>query len=165
MNATTGLGGITLEDLRPVAGGVGQLSHEQLAHVAEGGTVEVAGHVLSAAELDIRREPNPGTVVESFGGLAVALDTTLDDDLVIEGLARDIVSQVQQVRRDLDLDVSDRITLAWASADDEVQAAFARHGDWIAGEVLATEVRMATSGDVAIDCAGHVVAVTVRRAA
>jgi len=151
-------------DMGPVAGGVARLAHEQLAHVAEGGTVEVAGHELSAGDLDIRREPNPGTVVESFGGLAVALDTTLDDDLLVEGLARDLVSQVQQARRDLDLDVSDRISLTWASSDADVQVAFERHGDWIAGEVLATQVSRAADAATSIDCGGHAVAVTIEPA-
>ncbi len=123
-----------------VAGAVAALDHDALTVVADGGSVEVSGHTLTRDDLDLRREPAPGTVVETSAGLAVALDTTLDDDLVVEGVARDVISRVQQVRRDLDLDVSDRITLGWASSDDTVRAAMATHGDWIAGEVLATAV-------------------------
>ena len=153
------------KEMGRVAGGVAQLSHDQLAAVAEGGTIEVAGHDLTSGDLDIRREPNEGTVVESFGGLAVALDTTVDEELAIEGLARDLVSQVQQVRRDLDLDVSDRIRLGWASDDPAVRAAFADHGATIAGEVLAVEV---TADDpnatTQLDCGGHGVAVVVTAA-
>lgn len=153
------------KEMGRVAGAVAQLSHDQLAAVAEGGTVEVAGHALTAADLDIRREPNQGTVVESFGGLAVALDTSLDAELAIEGLARDLVSQVQQVRRDLDLDVSDRITLGWASDDPDIRAAFAAHGATIAGEVLAMDVNADDpAATTQLDCGGHLVAVVVARA-
>ncbi len=153
------------KEMGRVAGGVAQLSHDQLAAVAEGGTVEVAGHQLASADLDIRREPNEGTVVESFGGLAVALDTTVDEELAIEGLARDLVSQVQQVRRDLDLDVSDRIVLGWASEDPDIRAAFAAHGETIAAEVLAVTVTADDPGATTqLDCAGHAVAVVVTSA-
>ncbi len=151
-------------EMGAMAGRVSQLSHDDLAAVAEGGTVSVAGHDLSRDDLDLRREPNPGTVVESFGPLAVALDTTLDDDLVVEGLARDLVSRVQQVRRDLDLDVSDRITLGWSSDDEQVRAAFAAHGSWIAGEVLATRIEDDPAAGTSLDVGEHAVQVVVARA-
>ncbi|MBY5161553.1 isoleucine--tRNA ligase [Salsipaludibacter albus] len=149
-------------EMGAVAGGVAALSHEDLAAVADGGTVEVAGHELGRDDLDLRRDPNPGTVVEASGPLAVALDTTLDRELEVEGLARDLVSRIQQVRRDLDLDVSDRVVVGWASDDEQVREAFARHGDQIASEVLAVEITADDpTADVEVDCGVGPVSVSV----
>ena len=60
-----------------------------------------------------------------------------------EGMAREVVSRVQRLRKEAGLAVSDRIRLAVA-APDEVQAALRAHEAWIAGEVLATEVAVAS---------------------
>ena len=68
----------------------------------------------------------------------------LTDDLRSEGVARDVVSKIQQVRRSLDLDVSDRIAVRWHTPDEAMAAAIERHQDLIAGEVLATKMSRGT---------------------
>ena len=90
------------------------------------------------------------------GSLSVALDTTLDESLLTEGIAREIINRVQAARRDADLDVTDRITVRWSSEDDAVIAAFDAHADLIGGEVLAASIERA-GGGVAIDVVGHTV--------
>ncbi len=93
-----------------------------------------------AADLVIERTPLPGVVVASEGAVSVALDTELTSELTTEGTARELISRIQGLRRDLGLDVSDRITLAWWSESDEIAAAMATHGDLIASEVLARAI-------------------------
>jgi isoleucyl-tRNA synthetase len=104
----------------------------------EGAVLDVAGVSVSAADVVVQRQAHQGVVVETAGGLAVAIDTTLDDDLVVLGAAREVISRIQGARRELDLAVTDRITVTWSSGDESVISAFARHGDVIAGETLAT---------------------------
>jgi len=78
-------------------------------------------------------------VVQQGEGLAVALDPAVTAALRTEGMAREVVSRVQRLRKESGLAVSDRIRLAVA-APSEVQAAMHAHAAWIAGEVLARDV-------------------------
>ena len=84
-------------------------------------------------------EPLEGYEVEAEAGRAVALALELDDELLREGLAREIVHAVQNARKRAGLDVSDRISLTLGGDDGLVEAARS-HEDYIAGETLATSV-------------------------
>jgi isoleucyl-tRNA synthetase len=130
--------------MKDVAAGIAALPSRDVARLLEGETLEVAGTVISADDVMVQRVAHEGVVVETAGPLAVALDTSLDDDLVILGTAREIVSRVQGVRRELDLAVTDRISLTWQSDDAAVAKAFAVHGAMIATETLATTVEQGT---------------------
>jgi isoleucyl-tRNA synthetase len=78
--------------------------------------------------------------VEREGSHAVALELEVDDDLRVEGWAREIVHTVQATRRDAGLEVSDRIVLT-LDGDDQLLGAARRHEAYIGGETLAIEVR------------------------
>jgi isoleucyl-tRNA synthetase len=80
----------------------------------------------------------------------VVLDTAVTPELAAEGLARDVVRVVQQARREAGLNVSDRITLV-VDAPDEVADAVRTHEPFVAGEVLAEEVRYGPAGDAAFE--------------
>jgi isoleucyl-tRNA synthetase len=69
----------------------------------------------------------------------VALDTDLDDDLIAEGKARDVVRAVQQARRDAELNVADRIKLS-LSLPDDLLAATEQFRDWVGQQTLAVEL-------------------------
>ena len=76
-------------------------------------------------------------VVVQDGAVAVALDTTLDDDLRLEGTARELVRAINDHRKAIGLDLADRIRVELAAP--APCSAARRHGEWIAGEVLAVE--------------------------
>jgi isoleucyl-tRNA synthetase len=80
------------------------------------------------------------------GLFVVAVDTTLTDDLRLEGIARDLVRHLQNARKEAGLDISDRITLRY-QANERARAAIESHGEWIAGEVLAVELEAGPAGD------------------
>jgi isoleucyl-tRNA synthetase len=107
------------------------------------GRVAVDGHVLEPGEYELRTRPREGFEAIDDGTFVVAVDTVLTDELVLEGVARDLVRHLQNVRKELGLDVSDRIRVRYA-ASGKAQEALARHRDWIAGEILAVEL---ASGD------------------
>jgi isoleucyl-tRNA synthetase len=127
-------------EMQRVAAGITALTDDELAGILEGGSVEVAGVPIALADLVVERTPIEGVIVEAGPDFACALDTTLDETLVQEGIAREIVSRVQRLRREAGLEVIDRITLKWHSLDPEVGTAFATHHDVIVGEVLASSV-------------------------
>jgi isoleucyl-tRNA synthetase len=124
--------------MKEVAAQIAALGSDDVGRLLEGAVLDVAGVSVSAADVVVQRQAHQGVVVETAGGLAVAIDTTLDDDLVVLGAAREVISRIQGARRELDLAVTDRITVTWSSGDESVISAFARHGDVIAGETLAT---------------------------
>jgi len=105
------------------------------------------GIILTAEEVEIRAEEKQGHAVEMNQGLYVVLDIRLNAALIQEGLAREIVSKVQNMRKNAGFALTDRIRLEMV-ADDEVNAAVLAHEDYIAGETLATAIiRRTESGD------------------
>ena len=108
-------------------------------------SIEVRGgrEQLQADDLTVQRHARGDVIVRSDGEVVAALDPALTDDLRQEGLAREVVSRVQRMRRDAGYRVSDRIEL-WVGGDPPVQEATRRHADYIAGETLA---RALTVGD------------------
>jgi isoleucyl-tRNA synthetase len=104
------------------------------------GTLAIGGQTLNSDEFELRL-----TMKEGFKGqplpdntAVVQLDLTVHPELAREGIARDFVRMVQQLRKDKDFDVSDRISLIWTSTSDEVKQALAEHKDYICDQVLAT---------------------------
>jgi isoleucyl-tRNA synthetase len=95
-------------------------------------------HELTADDLLVAMKPLEGYQVEREGSHAVALELEIDDDLRVEGWAREIVHAVQGARRDAGLDVSDRIALT-LDGDDALIGAARAHETWVAGETLAVE--------------------------
>ncbi len=105
--------------------------------------IEVAGESfeLNADEIAIREEPLGDLLVESDAGFTVALDPHIDDELRLEGMAREVVSRIQRLRRDSGLAVSDRIRLEIA-AEAEVAAALEHYRDYVAHETLAEHLEL-----------------------
>jgi isoleucyl-tRNA synthetase len=124
---------------KEVAAGIAALDPAAVAALLEGVTLVVAGESIGLADCVVQRTPRADTAVAAAGSITVALDTHLDPDLLAEGMARDLVSRIQTLRREAGLAVTDRIRLRWSSRDGRVVEAFARHGALIAAEVLAVE--------------------------
>jgi isoleucyl-tRNA synthetase len=122
------------------AAAIAALGASDLEEILGGGKVSVAGEDLGLDDIIVERTPREGTVVETGPALAVALDTTLSEDLVLEGVAREVISRVQRMRREAGLEVTDRIRLAWSSDDATVRSALTRHSSQIGAEVLALSV-------------------------
>ncbi len=125
-----------------------------LAAVREGTEIgiSVAGreHTLSAGDLILTMKAPEGYSVEREGAHAVALDLAIDDDLLREGRAREIVHAVQNARKTAGLQVEDRIELWLAGAPALIESAEA-HRDYLMGETLAVESSLGENGTSA-DC-------------
>ena len=107
----------------------------------DGGRARCGDNVLEPGEFEMRVQPLDESTTRALGGTLglVVLDIVPTDELRREGLARDLVRAVQQRRRELGLDVTDRIRLE-VSGDPPVLAAVDAHGKWIAEQVLAREI-------------------------
>ncbi len=136
--------GPAMKATKPVVEG---LSQAQLRTIETGGQieVEVPGHgvlMLDATRVTISARAATSLVVQQGDGLSVALDPAVTPALRAEGMAREVVSRVQRLRKESGLAVSDRIRLVVAGPA-EVQDALRQHAQWIAGEVLARECVLA----------------------
>ena len=127
--------------LRAVSAGLQGLGQVELRAFAAGGPLTVEGEALQAEDVLLVRAPKPGLVVASEGALTVALDTVVTEELRLEGLAREIVNRVQNLRKTADLDVSTRVrvTLRCGGA---LAAAAAAWGEMIRGETLASTLEI-----------------------
>ena len=102
-------------------------------------TVDGETHMLSPEDLEVLKSASGDLLVQESAGFVAAIDPTVTDELRFEGMARELISRVQRMRKEAGLAVSDRIRLEIAG-DSEVKAAVSRHRAWIASEVLATEL-------------------------
>jgi isoleucyl-tRNA synthetase len=129
------------KELRAVQSALQSGDFEEL----EGGRFRAAGHELEPNEVLVERGGREGWSVAAADGVTVALDLTLDPELELEGRVYDLIRQVNTLRKDEGYELTDRIVLTVPQAESELVE---RHGDWIKGEVLATEIRV--DGDLAI---------------
>jgi len=116
------------------------LSQEALNAYRDGQPVEfeVDGehYTLEPGDLEIVQEARGELIVKGEGATTIALDGTLDDELIAEGVARELVNRIQRLRRDVGLEITDRIDLLIAGPE-LVRDAATTHREFIGGETLA----------------------------
>ena len=146
-----------------------QQARELAATFEEGREVELetdVGPLTIGPELvEVRREPAEGTAFAYEAPFGVSLDLDIGPELRREGLAREFVHQLQSVRRDLGLEVTDRVVVQ-VRGPDEVEASLREHADYVSEELLATGLEIG-SADVegrTVTVEGTEVVVAVRKA-
>ncbi|MBL1281300.1 MAG: isoleucine--tRNA ligase [Fluviicola sp.] len=129
--------------MKAIAGMVAQLSADDIAHIEvnKGWSGEINGNAVSldVTDFDIVAKDIPGWLVNSEGGLTVALDITLSEELKAEGIARELVNRVQNLRKDSGLEVTDRILLK-VDTNEEIRKAIEANASYVCNEVLANDV-------------------------
>jgi isoleucyl-tRNA synthetase len=131
---------------------------KQIQTLASGGVlpVEIGGEKveLESKDVQIERKVKEGLAAGNEGELTVALDTALNEELLEEGLAREIVNRINSMRRERNFEVVDRIQIIIQTTP-RVQACFERYRDYIAHEVLATDIRFEKCAGVVCDLNGE----------
>jgi len=126
-----------------VARRIKEMSSAEAVQLDRTGTfsTEISGSpiTITSEDVSIAAQSIEGWLVESGGGLTVALDTTLTPELINEGLAREFVNRVQNMRKDAGFEVTDRIRIHF-EAPSRVAEAVQRLSDYIKSETLATHV-------------------------
>ena len=132
--------------MKGVAAQMDTLSQEQIAELETNGTIgiNVDGNDLTVevADVEIISEDIPGWLVSNEGALTVALEVELTEELKQEGMAREIINRVQNIRKDSGFEITDRISIV-LSPNDEVQQAVKVFGDYIKTQVLADSINIA----------------------
>lgn len=132
-------------------GWIQNMSNEQLITLLDGQSVTLAladdeTLELSPGDVVVDRQPKEGLAVAAEGAIVVGLDLELTEELIAEGLAREFVNKVQQMRKSHDLEVTQRISVNFV-ADAAVQEAVKQHHAYICTEILASGLEAVDKAD------------------
>ncbi|HIP33037.1 MAG TPA: isoleucine--tRNA ligase, partial [Crocinitomicaceae bacterium] len=139
--------------MKAIAGMVAQLSADDIAKIEadKGWTGEINGDavMLDLTDFYVVAKDIPGWLVSSENGITVALDITLSEELKAEGIARELVNRVQNLRKDSGLEVTDRILLK-VDTNEEIRKAIEANASYVCNEVLANDVIFETLDENAL---------------
>lgn len=123
-----------------IAAHIAKLSRVEIVALERGQTHNIESITIGLDDVLIVRQAKGDVVALSEGGLTVALDTTVTEELIAEGLMREALSLLQKMRKDKDLLVTDRIILTFDSEDASLEAALKRFNDYLKEELLADAI-------------------------
>jgi isoleucyl-tRNA synthetase len=132
------------KEMKNVANRIATLTDEEISTYERQGFIDLlvgmTTHRIERGEIEIIAEDVEGWLVASEFGVTVALDTELSNELIYEGIAREFVNRIQNLRKDSGFDVTDRIKIDLGKATGGVLSAVERHRDYIQQETLATDI-------------------------
>jgi isoleucyl-tRNA synthetase len=135
--------------MRFVVAAINTWGQEQIAEIERNGKInmdiEGEGFELLLEEVLISSQDIPGWSVASDAGVTVALDVTLTEELKQEGVARDLVNRIQNLRKDMGLEVQDKIKIKLSDDNELVNAAVAGFGSYIEAETQAVSLRFVSN--------------------
>ncbi|KAB2808707.1 isoleucine--tRNA ligase [Phaeocystidibacter luteus] len=136
--------------MKGIAGYVNQMDTDAIRAFEANGSLEIDVNgesvKLESEDIEVSTADIPGMLVASENGVTVALDITLDEELTAEGLAREVVNRIQNLRKDSGLDVTDRISLTLGGSG-ELQKAVEANSEYVCSEVLAEDWKWEENGD------------------
>ncbi len=151
--------------MKELAAAIGKMTQDEIAQFEAAGTFRLIDIDLVAEDVDIITEDMPGWLVANNGILTIALDIELTDALVEEGIARELVNRIQNLRKTSGLEITDRITIE-IERRDEIAAAVEHCREYIASQVLATSLTLVdkVAEPQVLDMDGYNVNITIKKA-
>ena len=140
--------------MKGIAVAMSALEQEQIADLEKNGTIalNVDGNdvVVEAADVEIISEDIPGWLVSNEGNLTVALEVELNDELRREGMARELINRIQNLRKENNFEITDRVNVE-VSPNQEVENAVSSFADYIKGQVLADNIVVADNDGAEVE--------------
>ena len=132
--------------MKLLAAAIQEMSQENIAEFEKNGsfTFDIQGQpaVVELADVEIISEDIPGWLVANEGKLTVALDITITEELRKEGIARELVNRIQNIRKSSGFDITDKVNVVIAS-NEATDAAVEEYKDYMANQVLANSIEIA----------------------
>ncbi len=100
------------KDMKAVAAEINAMNSDQIAQLEKEGSMNISGHEIGLEDVEISTKDIPGWTVASEGKTTVALDLTITDELKAEGIAREFINRIQNLRKEKNFDLIDRISIA-----------------------------------------------------
>ena len=158
------------KNMKAAAQALSSLEQSQIAQFEKDGKIALTLNgeeaVVELADVEVISEDIPGWLVANDGNITVALDITITDDLRKEGIARELVNRIQNVRKSKDFNITDRIVVK-ITPDEHVNDAVAQFKDYIAKQVLAVAIELAPvegTDVIALDMDDYELKITVDKA-
>ena len=140
--------------MKGIAAQIGALTQAQITEFEHNGYIDldVEGNAVKVelSDVEIISEDIPGWLVSNEGNLTVALEIELTDELKREGIARELVNRIQNMRKDNAYEITDRINVV-VSSDANTDAAISQYADYIKSQVLADSITIADNDGVVVD--------------
>ena len=136
-------------EMKTIAAQISAFTQQQIAELEKSGNyaIETANKtfVISLEDVEILSEDIPGWLVANAGHVTVALDVTITPALKEEGYAREFVSQLQRMRKEMNLEITDRIGVDFEAVDMELSGALLNYKQYICAEILADTLEQVAS--------------------
>ncbi len=132
------------KDMKTVGGTIAGFTAEQIAELEKQGTIDVQGYEITLDDVEISTKDIPGWTVTSDGKTTVALDLKLTDELKSEGIAREFINRIQNLRKDKDFELTDRIIISVEEHTPFLNDIM-KNKEYISSEVLSNEIKTAPS--------------------
>jgi isoleucyl-tRNA synthetase len=150
--------------MKEVSAVINTFTKEDIQAIEKSGTLTKGGFDLVLEDILISSEDIPGWAVASENGLTVALDITLTEELKREGIARDFVNRVQNLRKDMGLEVLDKIAIEVEKDGETITSALTEYKDYISTETqaLSLELKSSVADATEVDMDEFVLKVKIR---
>jgi isoleucyl-tRNA synthetase len=135
------------KDMKAVSEAINGMSPEELKKLESEGQAKIGGFEIALADVEVLTEDIPGWLLAVEGGLTVALDIHVTDELRQEGISRDFVNRIQNLRKDSGFEVTDKIHIYLQDTNAEITAAVLKHKEYISTEVQALKLEVQTEVD------------------
>ncbi|WP_312823135.1 isoleucine--tRNA ligase [Epilithonimonas sp.] len=132
------------KDMKAVAGEISNFSSEQIASLEKEGKTTVSGYEITTEDVEISTKDIPGWTVANEGKVTVALDLILTDELKSEGIAREFINRVQNLRKEKDFELTDRISIQLEEAC-PFKGELINNEAYISAEVLSDKIEFVNS--------------------
>ncbi|NIF07700.1 isoleucine--tRNA ligase [Chryseobacterium sp. Tr-659] len=132
------------KDMKVVGAEITNLSAEQISNLEKAGKIDVQGYEITLDDVEISTKDIPGWTVTSDGKTTVALDLTLTDELKSEGIAREFINRIQNLRKDKDFELTDRIGISIEENSPFLED-IKKNEEYISSEVLSNKIEIVSS--------------------
>ncbi|WP_263602098.1 isoleucine--tRNA ligase [Chryseobacterium sp. PET-29] len=132
------------KDMKAVGGEIANFNAELISQLEKDGKLDIQGYEITLEDVEISTKDIPGWTVTSDGKTTVALDLTLTEELKSEGIAREFINRIQNLRKDKDFDLTDRILISLEDNSpfiDDIR----KNEEYISSEVLSNKIEIVSS--------------------
>lgn len=151
------------KDMKAIATQMDSLTQENIHAFEKTGNITLSnGIVVDITDVDIINEDIPGLLVANEGNLTIALDVELTEELRNEGMARELVNRIQNIRKLSGLEITDHIDVT-ISPDEHVAKAIASYGEYIKGQVLAGNISIADNNGNVEEFDGFILHISINK--
>ena len=152
--------------MKSIAAQMSSLSQEEIEILEKEGRISLSADgqeiEVEASDVEIINEDIPGWLVANEGNLTVALEVELSEDLLNEGMARELINRIQNIRKDKGLEITDRIRVK-LSQTERVEKALETYGDYLRTQVLADGLEIADNEGIEADIDGFKIRIEINK--